>query len=97
MKPTAYLINTTRGPVVDERALVAALQEGHIAGAGLDVYENEPVVDPDLLPLENVVLAPHLGSATIGTRTKMGMIVADNIEAFLKGEPLPTCVNAPVS
>ena len=95
MKPSAYLINTTRGPVVDEKALVAVLQAGRIAGAGLDVYENEPVVDPDLLPLENVVLAPHLGSATIGTRTKMGMIVADNIEAFLKGEPLLTCVNSP--
>ena len=94
MKPSAYLINTTRGPVVDERALVAALQAGRIAGAGLDVYENEPMVDPDLLPLENVVLAPHLGSATIGTRTKMGMIVADNIEAFFKGKPLLTCVNS---
>jgi glyoxylate reductase len=94
MKPSAYLINSTRGPVVDEKALVVALREGHIAGAGLDVYENEPLVDPDLLPLENVVLAPHLGSATIGTRTRMGMIVADNIEAFLKGKPLTTCVNS---
>lgn len=93
MKPTAYLINTTRGPVVDERALVAALQQNRIAGAGLDVYENEPIVDSDLLPLENVVLAPHLGSATVGTRTKMGMIVADNIEAFLQGAPLLTRVN----
>jgi glyoxylate reductase len=95
MKPTAYLINTTRGPVVDEKALVAVLQAGRIAGAGLDVYENEPVVDPDLLPLENVLLTPHLGSATVGTRTRMGMIVADNIEAFLKGDPLLTCVNSP--
>ena len=95
MKPTAYLINTTRGPVVDEKALVTVLQEGRIAGAGLDVYENEPIVDPDLLPLDNVVLAPHLGSATIGTRTKMGMIVVDNIEAYFKGEPLVSCVNMP--
>jgi glyoxylate reductase len=94
MKPSAYLINSTRGPVVDEKALVVALREGHIAGAGLDVYENEPLVDPDLWPLENVVLAPHLGSATIGTRTRMGMIVADNIEAFLDGKPLTTCVNS---
>lgn len=93
MKSTAYLINTTRGPVVDEKALVTALREKRIAGAGLDVYEQEPTVDAGLLPLENVVLAPHLGSATIGTRTKMGMIVADNIEAFLSGEPLPNIVN----
>ena len=97
MKSTAYLINTTRGPVVDERALVGALQNKQIAGAGLDVYENEPVVDSELLPLENVVLAPHLGSATVGTRTKMGMLVADNIEAYLKGEALVSCVNSPVS
>ena len=93
MKSTAYLINTTRGPVVDEKALVTALREKRIAGAGLDVYEQEPTVDVGLLPLENVVLAPHLGSATIGTRTKMGMIVADNIEAFLSGGPLPNIVN----
>mgnify|MGYP001498217450 CR=1 FL=1 len=93
MKSTAYLINTTRGPVVDEKALVTALREKRIAGAGLDVYEQEPTVDAGLLPLENVVLAPHLGSATIGTRTKMGMIVADNIEAFLSGGPLPNIVN----
>ncbi|MCZ6673537.1 MAG: D-glycerate dehydrogenase, partial [Verrucomicrobia bacterium] len=97
MKPTAYLINTTRGPVVDEKALVAALQENQIAGAGLDVYEQEPKVEPGLLPLENVVLAPHLGSATIGTRTKMGMMVAGNIEAFLKGESPPNVVNPQVS
>lgn len=93
MKSTAYLINTTRGPVVDEKALVKALQEQRIAGAGLDVYEQEPIVHERLLALENVVLAPHLGSATIGTRTRMGMIVADNIEAFLSGEPLPNIVN----
>ncbi|MCB1122637.1 MAG: D-glycerate dehydrogenase [Verrucomicrobiae bacterium] len=96
MKPTAYLINTTRGPVVDESALVAALEKGQIAGAGLDVYEKEPEVHPGLLPLENVVLAPHLGSATVGRRTKMGMLVADNVEAHLKGNPLPYCVNPEV-
>jgi glyoxylate reductase len=93
MKSTAYLINTTRGPVVDEQALVSVLKENRIAGAGLDVYENEPLVDRGLLPLENVVLAPHLGSATVGRRTKMGMLVADNIEAFLQDKPLPNIVN----
>lgn len=96
MKSSAYLINTTRGPVVDEKALVEALKANRIAGAGLDVYEQEPKVEPGLLPLENVVLAPHLGSATIGTRTRMGMMVADNIEAYFHGETPPNLVNPEV-
>jgi lactate dehydrogenase-like 2-hydroxyacid dehydrogenase len=88
MKPTAVLINTARGPVVDEAALVAALAERRIAAAGLDVYEDEPRVHPGLLPLENVVLLPHLGSATVETRTAMGMRVAANLDAFFSGQPL---------
>jgi lactate dehydrogenase-like 2-hydroxyacid dehydrogenase len=88
MKPTAALINTSRGTVIDEAALVQALSERHIAGAGLDVYEHEPKVHPGLLNLENVVLLPHLGSATEQTRTAMGMRVAQNLEAFFAGKPL---------
>jgi lactate dehydrogenase-like 2-hydroxyacid dehydrogenase len=88
MKTTAVLINTARGPVVDEAALAAALAQRRIAAAGLDVYEHEPRVHPDLLPLENVVLLPHLGSATVETRTAMGMRVAANLDAFFAGEPL---------
>ena len=87
MKRSAFLVNTTRGPVVDEAALARALAEGTIAGAGLDVYEREPVVHPDLLGLENVVLLPHLGSATIETRTAMGLLAARNAVALLAGEP----------
>ena len=88
MKPTAVLVNTARGTVVDEAALAQALASGQIAAAGLDVYEREPVVHPGLLALENVVLLPHLGSATRETRTAMGMRVADNLEAFFDGRPL---------
>ncbi|MBG6185204.1 lactate dehydrogenase-like 2-hydroxyacid dehydrogenase, partial [Arthrobacter sp. CAN_A214] len=89
MKNSAYLINTARGPIIDEAALATALQEGRIAGAGLDVYENEPNVHPGLLELENVVLVPHLGSATIETRTAMAMLAADNALAVLsKQRPL---------
>ena len=89
MKPTAFLVNTTRGPVVDEAALVDALRAGSIAGAGLDVYEREPVVHPGLLELENVVLLPHLGSATVETRTAMAVLAARNVLAVLGGvEPL---------
>jgi glyoxylate reductase len=85
MKRTAYLINTTRGPVVDEAALAWALKNRLIAGAALDVYEREPEVYPDLLPLENVVLAPHLGSATTETRTAMADLAARNVIAVLDG------------
>jgi lactate dehydrogenase-like 2-hydroxyacid dehydrogenase len=88
MKPTAVLINTARGAVVDEAALVAALSERRIAAAGLDVYEEEPRIHPGLVSLDNVVLLPHLGSATMETRTAMGMRVAANLDAFFDGRPL---------
>ncbi|GAA1243023.1 D-glycerate dehydrogenase [Prauserella halophila] len=87
MKPTAVLVNTTRGPVVDETALAAALRDGTIAGAGLDVFEHEPEVHPGLLELDNVALAPHLGSATVETRTAMATLAARNVRAVLAGEP----------
>jgi lactate dehydrogenase-like 2-hydroxyacid dehydrogenase len=96
MKPTAYLINTSRGPVVDEEALVGALQKRQIAGAGMDVYEHEPRLAPGLAELDNVVLLPHIGSATIATRTKMAMMAAKNLLAMLRGEPAPNCVNPEV-
>jgi glyoxylate reductase len=85
MKRRAYLVNTSRGPVVDEAALAWALREGLIAGAALDVYEQEPRVHPDLVGLENVVLAPHLGSATVETRTAMADLAARNVLAVLAG------------
>jgi len=85
MKPTAFLINTARGDVVDEQALVAALQARTIAGAALDVYEREPAVSPALLAMENVVLLPHLGSATQETRVAMGLRALDNLKAFFAG------------
>ncbi|MEO0422332.1 MAG: D-glycerate dehydrogenase [Pseudomonadota bacterium] len=87
MKPGAYLINTARGDVVDEAALTAALRDGVIAGAGLDVYEKEPTVTEALLSMDNVVLLPHLGSATLETREAMGMRVVDNLRAFFAGKP----------
>ncbi|HKQ87531.1 MAG TPA: D-glycerate dehydrogenase [Candidatus Acidoferrales bacterium] len=95
MKPTAYLINTTRGPVVDETALVHALETARIAGAGLDVYEQEPRVHPGLLSRKDVVLAPHIGSATIETRTKMAKTAVENIVAFFSGREPPNALNAP--
>jgi glyoxylate reductase len=85
MKPTAYLINTSRGPVVDEAALVAALEGNKIAGAALDVYENEPFIHPGL-KRNNVVLAPHLASASIETRTRMAVMAASNVVALFKGQ-----------
>ena len=95
MKRSAFLVNTARGPVIDEAALAWALREGLIAGAGLDVYAQEPQVHPDLLALENVVLVPHLGSATTETRTAMADLAASNVLAVLAGRPPLTPV--PVS
>ena len=86
MKRSAYLINTSRGPVVDEGALAVALREGRLAGAALDVYEREPIVHPDLLPLENVLLIPHLASATTETRTAMADLAVSNALAVLGGQ-----------
>jgi glyoxylate reductase len=93
MKRGAYLVNTARGPIVDEEALAWALRERLIAGAALDVYEQEPRVHADLLDLDNVVLAPHLGSATTETRTAMALLAVDNVIAVLSGGPPLTPVN----
>ena len=93
MKPSAYLINASRGPVVDEKALVEALKKGKIAGAGLDVYEDEPNLAPGLADLDNVTLLPHMGSATLETRTQMAQLAADNLLAGLRGEIPPHCLN----
>lgn len=93
MKPTAFLINASRGPVVDERALLTALREKAIAGAGLDVYENEPALTPGLADLKNVVLLPHVGSATLETRTKMAELAAENLLTGLRGDIPPNCLN----
>jgi glyoxylate reductase len=95
MKATATLVNTARGAVVDEAALAAALREGVITAAGLDVFENEPQVHPELLELENVVLVPHLGSATVETRAAMAELAARNAIAVAAGEPPPTPVPLP--
>ena len=96
MKPTAYIVNTARGPIIDEKALVRALQAGEIAGAGLDVFENEPHVEPELLRMKNVVLAPHLGSAAHDVREGMAHRVVDNIIALIEGKTPPNCVNPEV-
>lgn len=96
MKPSAYLINTARGKCIDERALARALKEGWIRGAALDVFEHEPAVTPELMELDNVVLAPHIGSASYETRSKMAVMVAENVRAVLQGVMPPNCVNPDV-
>jgi glyoxylate reductase len=96
LKPTASLINTSRGPVVDEAALAAALAAGQLAGAGLDVYEHEPHPEPRLLTLANVVLTPHIGSAEVALRERMAHVVVDNILAVMDGRHPPNCVNPEV-
>ncbi len=93
MKPTAYLINTSRGPVVDEAALVAALEAKQIAGAALDVYEKEPQVYPKLVDRKDVVLAPHIASASVETRTKIAVMAAENVVAALEGQRPPNALN----
>lgn len=89
MRSTAFLINTARGPIIDEAALADALKTGTIAGAGLDVYEQEPTIHPELAQLKQVVLLPHLGSATLHARVQMGLVCLKNIQAVLEGRPAP--------
>ena len=93
MKPTAYVVNTARGPIVDEQALVRALKDRRIAGAGLDVYEHEPQPHPELLKMDNVVFTPHTGSAIRELREGMANVVVDNILALLEGRRPPNCFN----
>ncbi len=94
MRPDSVLVNTSRGPVVDEGALADALEERRIFAAGLDVYEEEPKVSPRLLELENAVLAPHIGSATVETRDRMATLAAENLAAVLRGEQPKTPVES---
>jgi glyoxylate reductase len=93
MKQTAILVNTSRGQVVNEKELVEALKHGEIAGAGLDVYEDEPRINPELLKLDNVVLTPHIGSASVETRTKMAIVAAENMLDALRGKTPTNLVN----
>jgi len=96
MKNTAYIINTSRGSVINESALVDALKNNQIAGAGLDVYENEPDLHEELIQLKNAILLPHIGSATLETRTKMAVMAATNIIEFFKGNQPPNILNPEV-
>ena len=96
MKPTAFVINTSRGPVIDEAALVRALEEKKIAGAALDVYEHEPSVSPELPAMPNVVLTPHLGSAVLSLREGMANVVVDNAIALIEGKAPVSCLNPQV-
>jgi lactate dehydrogenase-like 2-hydroxyacid dehydrogenase len=96
LPPRAIVVNTARGGLVDDEALIAALASGHIAAAGLDVFEGEPNVNPSYLALKNTFLLPHFGSATVETRTHMGMLCLDNIEAVLAGRPAPSLVKSEV-
>jgi glyoxylate reductase len=94
MKPTAILVNASRGPVVDQKALYQALRKKQIWGAALDVTEEEPIpLDDPILKLDNVVIVPHIGTQTLETGIKMSMLAVQNVVAVLKGEPMPTCVN----
>jgi glyoxylate reductase len=96
MKKTAILLNTARGPIIDEAALITALKEHWIFGAGLDVYEHEPKISKELKKLSNVILQPHTGSGTIETRTKMALMAAENLIEGLKGNIPPNCINKEV-
>jgi len=96
MKNTAYVVNTARGPIIDEKALVKALNDGQIAGAGLDVYEREPAMEPELRDMNQVVLLPHIGSASLETRTAMALMAARNLIAVIRGERPPNLVNPEV-
>lgn len=96
MKNTSVIVNTCSGPVIDEKALVKALKQGEIWGAGLDVFEHEPDIEPELLDMYNVVIVPHIASATMETRTNMGLTAANNIIKVLNGEKPDTCVNVEV-
>ena len=96
MKNESYLINTARGPIIDEKALVKALKGGVIRGAALDVFENEPAIEQELMNMDNVVIVPHIGSASYRTRTKMAIMAAKNLISALKGERPEFLVNSEV-